>query len=106
MSELKESLTKKILSLPGVKEEIWPNESGGFISFKFKGKDFAHYHPSDEIDLRLTKKVIAAESVIRLPNSIVHPKRAKSSPWIEIRFSSEKDLNEIMRLVKLAIEQI
>ena len=106
MSKLKESLTKKLLSISGVSEKFWPNEDGGFISFIYKEKEFAHYHPSNEIDLRLTKKVIAKEALTHPSDSTVHPKRAKGSPWIELRFSSIKEVNETFRLVKVATEQI
>ena len=106
MSKFKESLTKKILSVSGVSEKFWPNENGGFTSFIFKDVDFAHYHPTDEIDLRLTKKVIASEGLSHPQDSTVHPKRAKGSPWIELRFSSAKEVNEVFRMVKIAIGQI
>ena len=106
MSKLKETLTKKILSISGVSEKFWPNDEGGFTSFIYKEKDFAHYHSSNEIDLRLTKKVIAKEELTHPTDSSVHPKRAAGFPWIELRFSTVKEVNETFRLVKLAIQQI
>ena len=106
MSKLKNSLTQKIMSLPGVSEKFYPSDTGGFTSFIYNGKDFAHYHPTDEIDLRLTKKVIASEKVTHPSDSEIHPKRSKTSPWIELRFSSNKELADTFRLVKLAIDQI
>lgn len=56
MSTLKESLKEMILTIPGVTEKFWPTDNGGFASFIFKGKDFAHFHAGNELDLRLTKK--------------------------------------------------
>ena len=106
MSKLKASLTEKILGIAGVSEKHFPTASGGFTSFIYKNIEFAHFHPTDEIDLKLTKKVIASEKVKHPKHSAVHPKRSSGSPWIELRFSSAKEVNEVFRLVKLATEKI
>ena len=106
MSELKASLTEKILGITGVSEMQFPTDRGGFTSFVYKNKEFAHFHPTNEIDLKLTKNLIASEKVKHPKGSAVHPKRSNGSPWIELRFSSAKEVNEIFRLVKLAIEKI
>lgn len=106
MSTLKESLKEMILNIPGVTEKFWPTENGGFTSFIFKNKDFAHFHTGDELDLHLTKKVIASEKLMHPKDSLVHPKRAMGSSWIELRFSSEQDVLAVYRLVCLAIKQI
>lgn len=106
MSTLKESLKEMILTIPGVTEKFWPTDNGGFASFIFKGKDFAHFHAGNELDLRLTKKMIASEKLVHPKDSVDHPNRAKGSSWIELRFSSERDVLDVYRLVLLAIKQI
>ena len=106
MSNLKETLREKILSIPGVVEKYWPTENGGFTSYVFKNKDFAHFHPGNELDLRLTKKVIAKEKIVHPKDSVVHPNRAQGSPWIELRFNTQTELLNVYRLVELAIKQI
>lgn len=106
MPELRKLLTKKVLAIPGITEKVWPDRDDGFSSFIYKDKDFAHFHHDHEIDLRLTKKVIAREALIAPQNSEVHPNRAKGSPWIELRFNDEKDVDEVLRLIHLAILHI
>ena len=107
MSKLKELLSQKILSIPGVTQETFKGKDGGeFTSFSYRNKDFAHFHPGNELDLRLTKKVIAKEKIVHPKDSIVHPNRAQGSPWIELRFNTQTELLNVYRLVELAIKQI
>jgi len=106
MANLKQTLSKKILDIPGVTERFWENETGGFRSFIFKNKDFAHFHKGNELDLRLTRKVIAREKLKHPQGSVDHPNRAQGSPWIELRFETEDEVLNICRLVELAIKQI
>ncbi len=106
MKNLKELLNKQISSIPGVTQKFWPTENGGFTSFIYNDKDFAHFHAGNELDLRLTKKVIASEKLSHPADSVVHPHRAKGSPWIELRFNSKEDVYDVCRLVALAIKQI
>ncbi|MCB0280920.1 MAG: DUF5519 family protein, partial [Calditrichaeota bacterium] len=74
-SDLKQQLTRKILSIVGVTERFWPTDSGGFTAFVFKNKEFAHFHSGNELDLKLTKKLIAAKQLQHPENSTVHPNR-------------------------------
>jgi hypothetical protein len=101
---LRSSLIKKLGEL-GVEERQWPGRDDGFASLLYRGKDIAHFHSNCELDLRLGKDNIKREGLRPLPDSTVHPGRAKSSPWQEIRFASEADVLEVVRLVKLAIQE-
>lgn len=106
MTTLRKALTKQLLSITGVTEKIWPDRGDGFSSLIYKNKDFAHFHNDNEIDLRLTKTVRRQERTLNPVNSTYHPKRSANSPWVELRFNSTAELNEVVRLVKLAIEKI
>jgi Family of unknown function (DUF5519) len=106
MSDLKQLLLKELLAISGVTEKIWPDRDYGFSSLSYKNKDFAHFHNNNELDLRLTAKIIKAEGVLRPSNSTYHPDRSNNSPWIEVRFATPNDLPNVIRLVKLAIAQI
>jgi hypothetical protein len=106
MPELKQSLLKQLLAISGITEKIWPDRNDGFSSLLYKNKDFAHFHDGNELDLRLTAKIIKAEGVLRPNNSTYHPDRSNNSPWIEVRFATSDDFPEVIRLVKLAIAQI
>jgi len=106
MSTLKKELEKKILELSGVTTQTYQGKNGEFSSFVYKEKEFAHFHNDNEIDLRLTKRVIASEGLSHPIGSLQHPKRSKSSPWIELRFTNKTELFRVFEFVKLAIAQI
>lgn len=105
MDNLRELLLEELRAL-GVTEKVYPNKDGGFSSLLYKNKDFAHFHNNNELDLRLTAKIIKAEGILRPQNSTHHPDRSNSSPWIEVRFTTPNAIPEVIRLVKLAIAQI
>lgn len=75
----------------------------GFSSLHYKGKDFAHFHGNNELDIRLTNKIISEQKLSRPTNSEKHPKRSITSPWIELRFFEGNDIENIVRLVKLLL---
>lgn len=100
---MRTSLSQKLREL-GVEERAWPGRDDGFASLLYRGKDFAHFHSDCELDIRLGKDVVRRERLSPLPDSTVHPDRAKSSPWYEMRFATEADVQEAVRLVALAIQ--
>ncbi len=105
MTTLRQMLTQKLLILDEVTEELWPDRDDGFSSLLYKGKEFAHFHHDNEIDLRLTKKVIAQELLQHPARSENHPNRSASSPWVEVGFYSKEDVDNVFRLAQLAIQQ-
>lgn len=103
MNPLRALLIKQLGDL-GVEVRAWPKRDDGFASLIFNGKDFAHFHDWTEIDIRLGKDVIKREGLVHPPESRVHPDRAKGSPWYEMQIRSSPDVNEAIRLVKIAIQ--
>jgi len=103
MNDLKLKLLAMLLSIPNITHKEYPNRDDGFSGLLFKGKEFAHFHQFHELDLWLGKALIKQEGLSHFPDSINHPKRAKSSPYIELRFNSEADPSEIVRLVELSL---
>lgn len=103
MSKLRKHLVQELEKIPGVTEKIWPDRSDGFSSLHYKEKDFAHFHNDNELDIRLTNKIISQQKLSRPTNSKKHPKRSKTSPWIEMRFFEDNDVENIVRLVKLLL---
>ncbi|MEO8064433.1 MAG: luciferase family protein [Pseudomonadota bacterium] len=101
MNPLRIKLSSKLRDL-SVEERAWPGRDDGFASLLFEDNEFAHFHNWCEIDIRLGKDVIARERLVRQP-SRVHPERAKGSPWYEMKFNTASDVNEAVRLVRLAI---
>ena len=106
MNKLREQLTKALLKIPGVTEKQWPDRDDGFSSFEYKGKDFAHFHHDKEIDVKLGKQIIREQRVPRPMHSEPHPNRAAGSPWIELRYNTSAEVDEVVRLIKLALAQL
>jgi hypothetical protein len=86
--------------------EALPSKVAGGTALFFKGKEFAHFHHNEEIDLRLTRKVINSMGLQHPQRSSHHPKRSASSNWIEVRFTNESEAIRVAELVKVAIEQL
>ena len=105
MTTLRKNLIARVAEL-GVEDVPLAGRSDGFSSLFYRGKDFAHFHNDNELDLRLTKAVIRREGLTHPDKSIRHPKRSRTSNWIELRFHSEADLDPIVRLIGLAIQDL
>lgn len=104
MTSLKTRLLDELKKIEGVEDGPSP-VAGGTALFYF-GKEFAHFHTDNELDLRLTKSVIQAEGLSHPEGSTNHPTRSLSSPWIEVRFTSSKDIARVARLVQLAVAKL
>lgn len=102
MNPLRDSLIMRLREL-SVEERAWPGRDDGFASLLFEGREFAHFHNWSEIDIRLGKETIARERLVRPTVSKVHPERSKNSPWYEMTLNTPSDVDEVVRLVKMAI---
>ncbi len=80
-----------------------PSKVAGGTALFFRGKEFAHFHHDNEIDLRLTKSVIKQLGLVHPTRSSFHPTRSPSSQWIEVRFHNSEDVQHVAALVKKAI---
>lgn len=103
MSKLRSELIKKLERIPGLEDR--PSKVAGGSAIFFREKEIAHFHHDYEIDVRLTKKVIRREGLSHPSDSKIHKHRSPSSEWIEIRFKKSKDIDEVVRLFKMAMEQ-
>jgi len=99
---LRTELSKRLRAL-GIEEQAWQGRDDGFTPLTFRGRDLGHFHSDHEIDIRLGKDLKKQERLVPLPDSTVHPGRAKGSPWHEMRIRSAADVDEIVRLVTMAI---
>jgi len=102
MTPIRRRLSQKLRELD-VEERSWPGRDDGFTSLYFDGKEFAHFHDWQELDIRLGKKVIQQERLVRAAPSRTHPDRSEGSPWFELRIESAAEMNEALRLIKIAI---
>ncbi len=102
MTSLRKQLIARLAEL-GVEEQPVPGRDDGFAGLVYRGKAFAHFHDDEELDLHLTRSVIAREGLLHPPNSRVHAKRSNTSHWIELPLKTAADLDHVIRLVKLTI---
>ena len=106
MSELRNELTKKLEEIAGIEKNVLQGEHAGFTFFEYKGKGIAHFDNDNELDVKLTKRTIEQEGLTHPADSRNHPNRVKSKPhWIVLQFYNTGELEEVVRLVKLAIAQ-
>ncbi|OZG73547.1 hypothetical protein BTA51_11115 [Hahella sp. CCB-MM4] len=103
---MKEKLLDELMQIPGLEEKHWPGRDDGFSSLLYRGKEFAHFHDDFELDLKLTKTLIAREGLSHPENSRVHPNRSKNSQWIELPIVENSDVERIVQLVKMAIQKL
>jgi hypothetical protein len=104
MAALKQKLLEQLRKIDGV-EDLPSPVSGGSALFHH-GKPFAHFHNDNELDLRLTRQVIQQLGLSHPPDSFHHPDRTSNSAWIEVRFSSVRDIDRVAKLVRIAVEQL
>jgi len=97
---LKEQLGNRILTLPNVdlqKSRFSSNEA--FVS---AGREFAHFHNNDVIDIRLTKKLIRQFQTELRQDARVTLRNA--SDWLEFAFNNDEDLEKAVALTQLALD--
>jgi len=104
MGSLKTKLVAELETIEGIEHRPSP-VSGGSALF-YRGRELAHFHHDNELDLRLTKNVIRSLGLSHPEGSVHHAKRSPNSPWIELRFYSQDDVTRVASLVRLAIDQL
>jgi hypothetical protein len=103
-SKLRKQLVQNLLAEINGLDERASIVAGGSALF-YNDKEIAHFHSDNEVDVRLTKQLIKREALSHPTDSKVHPNRAASSQWMELRFHKTTDIAKIVRLFKLACEQ-
>lgn len=104
MPSHKQCLLELLAPIDGFSAE--PSRVAGGTALFYRGKEFAHFHHDNEIDLRLTRKVIKALGLSHPARSEVHPTRAATSQWIEVRFHTADEVRRVAELVRMAIAQL
>ena len=105
MTSLRKQLISRVAAF-GVEDVPLAGRDDGFSSLCYRGKDFAHFHHDNELDIRLTKAVIRREGLTHPTDSRIHPKRGKTSHWIELRFHTPAELDQVVRLVEIAVDDL
>lgn len=103
MAELRKKLINKLEKLSGIDVHLWKPDSD-FMVIEYKGKEVAHFHGNNELDIRLSKEVVKRDGLTHAPNHVGHLNRKIGGRWLIARFTRESHLAEMVRLVKMAIE--
>lgn len=97
MSALGKRLTVEILKIPGVSEN--PSQFSPLPAWWVDGKEIAHLHGGELIDIRLTKKEISARrSQLRNDDRV----SLGRNDWITFKMLSQEDLSFVLGLMKVA----
>ncbi len=97
---LAEALGDMILALPHV--ELRPSRFGEGAAFWVGHREVAHFHPGNELDVRLTRPCVRA-----LRDELADDPRVSARPgsdWVAFRFRRRVDLPRALDLVRQACE--
>lgn len=103
MKTLRAQLVSKLVKHHAVNEKVWEGRDDGFTSLELDRKEFAHFHNDNEIDVRLTKKLIKLNQLTHPSGSKNHPNRSKNSVWVELRFHDQSDVEVVYDLISQLI---
>lgn len=103
MAALRKKLISELEKLSGIDVHLWKPDSTLMV-VEYNGKEVAHFHGNNELDIRLSKEVVKRDGLTHAPNHVGHPNRKNGGTWLIARFTRENHLAEMVRLVKIAIE--
>ena len=92
-----ESLCSALRTLPGVEQARSRFGKGSRLSWRVNGREFAHLHADDLLDLRLPQPVQR-----RLREDPRAHFRGSRSPWLELEFHTQQDVDDLLRLAREA----
>lgn len=75
---------------------LWKPERD-FTVIEYHGKEIAHFHGNNELDIRLSPEVVKRDGLTHHPDHVGHPNRKNGGRWLMARFTRESHLDEIMR---------
>jgi len=102
MPDLRDELVRRLTALPGVTVARYKETE--LLCVFHNNKEIAHFQNQYEIDIRLTPKIIKQKGLHPPSDTTSHLDRAKSSRWIVQAFNQQETLDDIVALVRLAIE--
>ena len=97
MSDLRRTLENALRQLPDVTVDLWHDSH--LMCVFYRGKEIAHFHDHEEIDIRMSRPFIKKEGLIPLEDSPYHPKRSRQSRWLQIRFQTEEECGNLLQLM-------
>lgn len=104
MSELRAAFEERLTKLEGVTIDVWKDTE--LVCLFFHGKEFAHFHGENILDIRLSQKSIRQEQLTRSVSNKIYPNRSQNSRWIGYELTHDKDIETLLRLVNLACNEL
>ncbi len=102
MAKLRKLLIEELEKIPGIDIHLWDSERD-FLVIDYHGKEVAHFHGNNELDVRLSRAIVKREGLTHAPDRIGHRDRKNGSTWLVVRFTRHSHLAEMVRLVKMAM---
>lgn len=102
MARLRKKLISELEKIPGIDVHLWKPDRD-FMVIDYKGKEVAHFHGNNELDVRLSPEIVKREGLTHAPNRVGHLNRKNGGIWLIVRFTRESHLAEMLRLVNIAI---
>ena len=103
MASLKIQLIEKLEKIKGIDVRLWKPDHHLMV-IEYNGKEIAHFHGNNELDIRLSEELVKREGLTHAPNQIGHPDRENGGRWLIVRFTRKHHLAEMERLIRLAID--
>jgi hypothetical protein len=103
MAGLRKKLIQNLEKIDGIEVRLWKPDYHLTV-INYHGKEVAHFHGNNELDIRLSKELVKQEGLTHAENRIGHPNRKNGGRWLIVRFTRENHLPEMERLIRLAIE--
>ena len=95
-------MENELQALPEVKVGLWKDSE--LMCVFYRGKELAHFHDHEEIDVRLSQAFIKKESLTPLGDSKYHTDRAKKSRWMQCRFQTQTEAEALLALIRRLIK--
>ncbi|MFQ5761399.1 MAG: luciferase family protein [Candidatus Bathyarchaeia archaeon] len=95
VKKIAERIRKEVLKLDNVKEGV--SRFGSRPSFSVEGREFAHFHNDEELDIRLPFKENKVENAHRNPYT---------NAWLILDVKSEEDATVALQLIKTAYKRV
>ncbi|SPJ26794.1 luciferase domain-containing protein [Falsiruegeria mediterranea] len=100
MTPLRHALEQQLTQIPSLTIDRWKDTH--LICLNYHGREVAHFHAENILDLRLSPKIIRQEALSREVSARIHPKRSQNSRWIGVEFKDEAGVPAVARLVQQA----
>lgn len=103
MMKLRNKLVAQLEKIPGVNVHLWKPDYH-LLVIDYKGREIAHFHGNNELDIRLCKNIVKRDGLTHAVNRVGHLNRKNGGRWLIVRFTRETHLEQMVRFIEMAIE--